>query len=59
MTTKTPKKEDTNQNKSGAEKPISLWGASFQNVLKALLKTKPIQKDAKKQKTKTKKESGG
>lgn len=49
MTTKTPKKTKEKQpNKSGAEKPVSLWGASFQDVLKALLKTKPILKENKK-----------
>lgn len=45
MTTKTKKKtEEKKPNKSGAEKPVSLWGASFQDVIKALLKTKPEPK---------------
>jgi hypothetical protein len=32
---------------SGAEKPISLWGAPFTEVLGALLKTKPMPKERK------------
>ena len=32
-------------NKSGAEKPVSLWGAPFTDVLAALLKTKPMPKE--------------
>jgi len=45
MTTKTKKKETKNQNKSGAEKPVSLWGASLTEVIAALLKTKPMPKE--------------
>lgn len=30
--------------KSPAEKPVSLWGASFFDVVKALLETKPMPK---------------
>lgn len=45
MTTKTKKKpEEKKPNKSGAEKPVSLWGASFTEVLGALLNTKPQPK---------------
>ena len=36
------------QDKNGAEKPISLWAASFIDVLGALLKTKPMPKESKK-----------
>ena len=39
---KSPKKE---VNKSGAEKPVSLWGASFTAVLDVLLKTRPMPKE--------------
>ncbi len=52
MATKPKKKETKNQNKSGAEKPVSLWGAPFTDVLQALLKTKPMPK--KKDETKKK-----
>jgi len=51
MTTKPKKKEAIQTNKSGAEKPVSLWGASFTEVLAALLKTKPMPKDSKKKTT--------
>lgn len=45
MTTKPKKKDEKKeQNKSGAEKPVSLWGASFTDVLAALLNTKPMPK---------------
>jgi hypothetical protein len=37
-----------NNSKIGAEKPVSLWGALFTDVLAALLKTKPISKNHKK-----------
>jgi hypothetical protein len=47
MTTKTKKKEVIQTNKSGAEKPVSLWGASFTAVLDALLKTRPMPKGGK------------
>lgn len=38
------------RDKENAEKPVSLWGASFREVVGALLKTKPIpnKKDDKK-----------
>jgi hypothetical protein len=45
MTTKSKKKEAIQTNKSGAEKPVSLWGASFTEVLAALLKTRPMPKE--------------
>ena len=48
MTTKPKKTGSKNDNKSGAEKPVSLWGASFSDVLAALLKTKPMPKNEKK-----------
>jgi hypothetical protein len=48
MTTKSKKKDTVNTDKSGAEKPVSLWGASFTEVLAALLKTKPMPKEEKK-----------
>lgn len=42
MTTQAKKKpEEKKPNKSGAEKPVNLWGASFIDVMNALLKTKP------------------
>jgi len=53
MTTKSKKskKKDVNiDNKSGAEKPVSLWGASLPDVIAALLKTKPMPKEAQKEK---------
>jgi hypothetical protein len=51
MTTKPKKKtEEKKPNKSGAEKPVSLWGASFTDVIKALLKTKPETKKTNKSK---------
>ena len=52
MTTKTKKKEVIQTKKSGAEKPVSLWGASFTAVLDALLKTRPMPKEEKKAKRK-------
>jgi len=39
--------EEKKPNKSGAEKPVSLWGASFEDVWKALLKTEPMPKGKK------------
>lgn len=42
------------QGKNGAEKPISLWGASFTDVLGALLKTKPMPKENSKKEKKAK-----
>ena len=48
MTTEPKKKETEKNNKSGAEKPVSLWGASFSEVLATLLKTKPMPKTEKK-----------
>ena len=44
MTTKPKKEKTVAANKSGAEKPVSLWGASFVDVLAALLKTRPMPK---------------
>ena len=41
-------------NKSGAEKPVSLWGASFTAVLDALLKTRPMPKEKSKKEGKAK-----
>ncbi len=53
MITKTKKKpEEKEPNKSGAEKPVSLWGASFSEVIAALLKTKQMPKEEKKEKGK-------
>jgi len=48
MTTKNQKAEKK-EKRNGAEKPISLWGASFTEVWGALLKTKPMQKEKKAQ----------
>jgi hypothetical protein len=42
------------EKKSGAEKPVSLWGAPFTEVLGALLKTKPMPKEEQKDKKKAK-----
>jgi hypothetical protein len=42
---KTPTSPKKEANKSGAEKPVSLWGASFTAVLDALLKTRPMPKE--------------
>jgi hypothetical protein len=44
MIVKPKKKETKPTSKSGAEKPVSLWGASFTEVLAALLKTKSMPK---------------
>ena len=52
MTTKQKKKETKKDNKSGAEKPVSLWGASLTEVLQALLKTKPMPKEDEKESSK-------
>jgi hypothetical protein len=49
MTKKVKKKETKDVNKSGAEKPVSLWGASFTEVIAALLKTKPKPKEESKE----------
>ena len=43
-------KKTTKETKAPAEKPISLWGASFTDVLKALLDTKPMPKENVKEK---------
>ena len=43
---KKTKKKDTH---SGVEKPVSLWGAPFTEVVAALLKTKPMSKEEKEQ----------
>ncbi len=42
------KKPRTAPNKSGAEKPVSLHGPKFEDVLRALLKTKPQPKEKRK-----------
>ena len=47
-------KTEKEEKRSGAEKPISLWGAPFTEVLGALLKTKPMLKDNNKFKVKDK-----
>ena len=47
MTVKNQKPEKE-EKASGAEKPISLWGAPFTEVLAALLKTMPMPKGRKK-----------
>ncbi len=52
MTTNPKKKETEKANKSGAEKPVSLWGPKFNDVLAALLKTKPMPKEVQKDHTK-------
>jgi hypothetical protein len=44
MPTKHKKDQTKQSNKSGAEKPISLWGASLPEVIQALLRTKPEPK---------------
>jgi len=49
MKTKNQKSEKE-EKKSGAEKPVSLYGASFRDVMKALLKTKPMPKEEKEKK---------
>ena len=46
-----PEKEEK---KNGAEKPVSIWGAPFTDVLAALLKTKPMSKDKPKSSNKNK-----
>jgi len=46
MATKNPDSEKE-EKKKRAEKPISLWGAPFTEVLGALLKTKPMPKEEK------------
>lgn len=46
-------KKTTKENKDApAEKPISLWGASFTDVMKALLDTKPMPKESDQKKEK-------
>ena len=42
------KQEGKEEKRPSAERPISLWGASFRDVLGALLRTGPKPKDAKK-----------
>jgi hypothetical protein len=52
MARQSPKKRKaTSGDHSGAEKPVSLWGASFTDVLAALLSTKPMPKDKDKEKS--------
>ena len=42
-------KEEKSQKKKGPEKPLSLWGASFREVMGALLNTpKPEKEDKEK-----------
>jgi len=53
METKEQKLE-TKKTKGGTEKPFSLWGAPFTEVLGALLKTKSMPKGASKGKEKSK-----
>lgn len=38
------KEKEKDRKNRGAEKPVSLWGASFRDVLGALLKTRPKPK---------------
>lgn len=45
----TGNKNAKTKKKSNAEKPISLWGASFREVVGALLKTRPMTKDGEKE----------
>lgn len=42
---KAPK--ESKEKRSAVEKPVSLWGAPFTEVLSALLKTKPMPKEKK------------
>ncbi len=51
MSSSKDSKSKSSQNstkKNGAEKPVSLWGPSFEEVLGALLKSKPMPKEKKK-----------
>jgi len=41
------KEPEKKEKRSAVEKPVSLWGASFTEVLGALLKTKPMPKEEK------------
>lgn len=52
---KKAKEEDAKKN--GAEKPVSLWGAPFTEVLGALLKTKPMPKEDPKNKNRNKQQT--
>jgi len=36
--------KEPKEKRSAVEKPVSLWGASFTEVVKALLDTKPMPK---------------
>jgi len=42
--------KEPKEKRSAVEKPVSLWGAPFTEVLSALLKTKPIPKEKTKNK---------
>jgi hypothetical protein len=42
--------KEPKEKRSAVEKSVSLWGASFTEVLGALLKTKPIPKGEEKKK---------
>jgi len=37
--------QEPKEKRSAVEKPVSLWGAPFTEVLGALLKTKPMPKE--------------
>ncbi len=50
MTTQQKKQKPESVNKSRAEKPISLHGPKFEDVLAALLKTGPQPKEKKQKK---------
>jgi len=39
--------KEPKEKRSAVEKPVSLWGAPFTEVVAALLKTKPMPKDKK------------
>jgi hypothetical protein len=41
--------KEPKEKRSAVEKPVSLWGAPFIEVLGALLKTKPMPKEKKKE----------
>ena len=50
MKDKTKKITKESPKKTTSDKPVSLWGASFTDVLAALLKTKPMPKEGKNRK---------
>jgi hypothetical protein len=50
----TTKKKQQTEKKNGAEKPVSLYGPKYEDVLRALLNTKPVPNEkAKAQKKKS------